>query len=177
MKKNLNVGAALLLSASIALFACSKENSGDGTSTLHVRLTDAPAVYDSVNIDIREVRVNLSEDTSANNTGWVNMTTNAGRYNLLSLQNGVDTLLATTTLPSQTVKQIRLILGTDSYVVVGGIKFPLITPSGAESGLKIKLNKKLDATLESVLIDFDAALSIHETGNGSYILRPVLKIK
>jgi Domain of unknown function (DUF4382) len=55
--------------------------------------------------------------------------------------------------------------------------YPLTIPSGSESGLKIKLSKKLNAQLDSVVIDFDAALSILKTGVGDYKLKPVLKIK
>jgi hypothetical protein len=52
-----------------------------------------------------------------------------------------------------------------------------VIPSGSESGLKIKINKKLEAAVETLIIDFDAALSIHEEGTGDYKLKPVLKIK
>jgi Domain of unknown function (DUF4382) len=57
------------------------------------------------------------------------------------------------------------------------VVYPLTIPSGSESGLKIKVNKKLSATLETIIIDFDAALSIFQTGAGVFKLKPVLKIK
>lgn len=161
----------VLLTGTLTFFSCKKDNSS-GTSNLQVRLTDAPAAYDKVNIDIREVRVNFRDDS----TGWVTLKTNAGIYNLLGLQNGVDTLLATGTVQSDIVKEIRLILGPNNTIVVGGVTFPLTIPSGEESGLKIKVGKKLNATLETLIIDFDAALSIKLEGGG-YKLRPVLKIK
>jgi hypothetical protein len=165
------------LGLSIIFFACSKEknNGGSGTTTMRVNLTDAPAAYDSVNVDIEQVRVLFRGQDSS--TGWMDLNTNAGIYNLLGLQNGVDTLLAAGTVPVDTLKEIRLVLGTDNSIVVGGINYPLTIPSGSESGLKIKVNKKLNANLDSLLIDFDAALSIHQTGNGTYILRPVLRIQ
>ncbi|MDQ6755898.1 MAG: DUF4382 domain-containing protein, partial [Bacteroidota bacterium] len=145
---------SLLLFASVFLFmSCKKDN--NGSSTLQVRLTDAPAAYDKVNVDIREVRVNFANDS----TGWISLATNAKVYNLLGLQNGVDTLLATGTVQTGTVQEIRLILGSNNTVVVGGVSYPLTIPSGSESGLKIKVNKKLNATLESLIVDFDAALS------------------
>lgn len=161
----------LLLAGTITFFSCSKDNSS-GTSNLQVRLTDAPAAYDEVNVDIKEVRVNFRDDS----TGWVSLNTNAAVYNLLGLQNGVDTLLATGTVQAGTVKEIRLILGSNNTVVVGGVSFPLTIPSGSESGLKIKVSKKLNATLETLVIDFDAALSIN-LEPGGYKLRPVLRIK
>ncbi|MBK6635274.1 MAG: DUF4382 domain-containing protein [Chitinophagaceae bacterium] len=58
-----------------------------------------------------------------------------------------------------------------------GIVYPLTIPSGSESGLKIKISRTLQATLETIIIDFDAALSVKKEGTGDYKLRPVLKIR
>ena len=162
----------LVLSLSVAgLFAaCNKENDN---STLQVMLTDNPALYQEVNIDLVGVSVKLSKDT----TKWVELQPVAGVYNLLGLQNGVDTLIGTLILPTSVVKEIRLVLGPNNTIKDNGIVYPLRIPSGAESGLKIKINKKLEATLETLIIDFDAALSIRQDGPGNYKLLPVLKIK
>ena len=161
----------LLFAGIISFISCKKENN-NGSTNLQVKLTDAPAAYDKVNVDIREVRVNFADDS----TGWVSLNTIAKVYNLLGLQNGVDTLLATGTVQTGTVREIRLILGTNNTIVVGGISYPLTIPSGSESGLKIKVDKKLNATLDSLVVDFDAALSI-KLEPGGYKLRPVLRIK
>ena len=171
MKTKLLITGLFLLSGIITFISCSKENNS-GTSNLQVRLTDAPAAYDQVNVDIKEVRVNFRDDS----TGWISLKTNAGVYNLLKLQNGVDTLLASGSVQSGTVKEIRLILSSNNTIVVGGVTFPLTIPSGSESGLKIKVGKNLDAALETLIVDFDAALSI-KSESGGYKLRPVLKIK
>ena len=141
-----------------------------------MRLTDAPTVYEEVNVDIREVRVKFSDDTLSN-SGWVTLTTYPGLYNLLAYQNGVDTLLGTGIFPTQVVKEIRFVLGPNNTIKDAGVVYPLTIPSGSESGLKIKINKKLNATLETIIIDFDAALSVTKEGPGDYKLRPVLRIK
>lgn len=169
------VGAAFILSAiTLGIHACSKSN--DEQTTLQVRLTDNPTGLREVNVDIRQVRVKFSDD-SLGNDGWLDMATHARVYNLLGLQNGVDTLLATGTFPSNMVKEIRLVLGPNNTVKdTLNMVHPLTIPSGAESGLKIKVNKRLGANLQTLLIDFDAALSIKKESNG-YKLRPVLKIK
>jgi hypothetical protein len=163
--------AILLLATITSIFSCSKDNTS-GTSNLNVRLTDAPASYDKVNVDIREVKVNFRDDS----TGWVSLNTNANVYNLLGLQNGVDTLLASGSVQTGIVKEIRLILGSNNTVVVGGVSYPLTIPSGSESGLKIKVAKNINSTLENIVVDFDADLSIKSEGGG-YKLRPVLRIK
>jgi Domain of unknown function (DUF4382) len=174
MKKYVLAAMLMMGSVSIVLIACSKDKTDNGNTTLKVRLTDNPVAAEEVNVDIEQVRVKFGEDSV---NGWMNLDTYAGIYNLLDLQNGVDTLLASGTLPTAVVKEIRFVLGTDNSIKVSGIVFPLTIPSGAESGLKIKVNKQLNGTLDSLLIDFDAALSIHQTGAGVYQLKPVLKIK
>ena len=174
MKKLLCTSLASLVIIGFALTACKKNN--ESSSRLMVRLTDAPVNFQEVNVDIQQVRVKFSDDTASAN-GWVDLATKAGIYNLLGFQNGVDTLLASGTFPLQIVKEIRFILGPNNTIKDNNIVYPLTIPSGSESGLKIKVNKSLQADLTSLIIDFDAALSVTKEGPGDYKLRPVLKIK
>jgi len=176
MKKNIMILAAMACITTLAIYSCSKDNNdAGGNSTLHVRLTDAPTAYEEVNVDIREVKVKFSDDSL--NTGWVTLNTFPGIYRLLDLQNGVDTLLATGAFPFQTIKEIRFVLGPNNTIKDAGVVYPLTVPSGAESGLKLKISKDLNETLETIIIDFDAALSVTKIGTGDYKLRPVLRIK
>ncbi|MDO9373532.1 MAG: DUF4382 domain-containing protein [Bacteroidota bacterium] len=165
--------------SSLLLAACSKENE---KSTLHLRLTDAPLSVEEVNVEILEVRVNMtgptpSDSPEESSNGWIKMETNKGIYNLLELQNGIDTLIGSALLPTGTVHEIRFVLGSQNTIKENGVVYPLVIPSGSSSGLKIKVDKKLKADLETLLIDFDAALSIKKEGTGDYKLRPVLKVK
>lgn len=172
--KKIKFTVSLLIAVFILLFnACKKDA---GKSTLQIRLTDVPTALQEVNVDIKEVRIKFSDDSSSSN-GWQILATNAKVYNLLALQNGIDTVLATGTFPTDVVKEIRLILGDNNTVKDNGVIYPLTIPSGSESGLKIKVNKKLSAPIETLIIDFDAALSVKQEGTGNYKLRPVLKLK
>lgn len=164
--KNLFTIAVLTV---ISVSACRKESS---STTLRIRMTDAPTTLDEVNIDLKEVNVKFASDTSS----WIYLDTKAGIYNLLSLQNGIDTLIASGTYPTGNVKEMRLVLGDQNTVVENGQSYPLTIPSGASSGLKIKVNKDLQKGLDSLLIDFDAALSIRKEEDG-FKLRPVVKLK
>jgi hypothetical protein len=170
MKTRIHLFALVAISL-IFIISCKKESGGH--STLNVRLTDAPADYQEVNIDLEKIYVKLSGDSAS----WVELNSIPGVYNLLGLQNGVDTLIGNEVLPTEVVKEIRLVLGSENTIKVSGSVYPLVIPSGAESGLKIKVNKKLNAPIETLIIDFDAALSVHEEGIGNYKLRPVLKVK
>jgi hypothetical protein len=153
----------------MVFIACKKESR---TSTLHVKLTDAPAAWDEVNIDLKEVKVNFNNDTA----GWVSLQTKDTIYNLLGLQNGLDTLIAQGTFPTNTVNEVRLVLGDNNTIKANGQVYPLTIPSGSTSGLKIKVNKKLNATLETIVLDFDAGASVTEEQDG-YKLRPVITVK
>jgi hypothetical protein len=173
MKKLILPFLFIVTVTAMAVIACSKDSSEKGT-TVKIWLTDNPVAAEEVNVDIEQVRVKFREDSLH---GWKELDTHAGIYNLLGLQNGVDTLLAAGVIPTDVVKEIRLVLGNDNSIKINGMVYPLTIPSGSESGLKIKVNKQLNGTLDSLLIDFDAALSIHQVGNGAYHLKPVLKIK
>ena len=167
---------SLLITAMISaalIVGCKKEES-NGTTDLRIRMTDAPFNASEVNVDIRQVRVNFGNDSAS---GWIDLDTHAGVYNLLDLSNGIDTLIAHDTVQTGTLRQIRFVLGDENDITINGVNYPLTIPSGSESGLKINFNKRLNAGLDSLLIDFDAALSIIQTGNGEYKLKPVLKIK
>ena len=164
-----SISLILIVSTGILLFACKKDAA---YSTLQIRMTDAPAALEEVNIDLIQVNVKFATDTTA----WVALQTTPGIYNLLGLQNGVDTLIAQGTFPSNVVKEIRFVLGDSNSIKLDGQTYHLTIPSGSESGLKIKVDKKLQANLETLLIDFDAALSVKQETDG-YKLSPVLRVK
>lgn len=152
----------------IILFSCNK--SDDKFSTLSIRLTDAPAAYDSVLVEILGVEVH----TDVN--GWEVLPTNQGIYNLLELQNNVDTVLVNSQqLPSGLISQVRLILGQNNRVVDSGISYPLSISSQDESGLKLNIHRVLQPNTPYLLVmDFDASQSILVTGNNTYKLKPVV---
>jgi hypothetical protein len=141
---------------------------------IEVRLTDAPGDYEEVNIDIQDVQFNL---TSSASSGWESIDLKAkGVYNLLDLTNGLDTLLGTYELPAGTISQIRLVLGTNNTVKVGGNTYDLFTPSAQQSGLKLNLQQTLqEGVTYKILLDFDAGKSVVARGNNTYLLKPVVR--
>lgn len=165
----------IFLALSAVLFAvtsCQNEGSSDGNATLKVHLTDAPAKYDKVEVDIQKLELGKSDSE------WktLNMA-KSGIYNLLDLNNGVDVLLGETVLPAGTVTQMRLILGSENYVTVDGVRYPLATPSAQQSGIKLNWMETLqpDGAYE-IWLDFDADKSVVKQGNGNYLLKPVIRI-
>ncbi|WP_310378150.1 DUF4382 domain-containing protein [Flavobacterium sp.] len=153
----------------ITLNSCNSD-SASKNYPYNVRMTDAPGPYDAVNIDLQTVEV------TGTNEETVTLNTTAGIYNLLDFSNGLSTLIATSTLTDSNVGQIRLVLGSNNTVVVGGVSYPLSTPSAEQSGLKLLVNQTLQADIQNeILIDFDANSSVIQTGNGTYKLKPVLR--
>ena len=161
---------SIFLIAGIAIMLFSSCNNQESTTSFVVRLTDSPGDYEIVNIDIQAVEVH------SDNGGWMTLETNVDVYDLLTLTNGVEIVIANDDLPAGRVSQLRLILGDNNSVVVDGETFPLTIPSGSESGLKLQIHEDLtEGITYSVLLDFDAAKSIIATGSGKYILKPVIR--
>jgi hypothetical protein len=147
-------------------------------SRLTVYLTDAPADYEAVNIEVVGVQVKASTDPGEG--GWTTMPMPVSPviYNLLEFTNGMETLLSTFELPAGKVSQLRLILGENNSIVVNGVAsdLPLEVPSGQESGLKFNIHADLIAGVEYRLwIDFDCLRSVVVNGAGDYILKPVIR--
>lgn len=175
MKKYLFFSAMLLLTTAF-FSSCSDTNDmGNGTARLEVRLTDDPGDYEAVNIDIVDIQINVTDDDKS---GWQSLpNVQKGIYNLLDLVNDNDTLLVNADIPAGRVQQIRLILGPNNTLTLnGGAVEPLQTPSAQQSGLKLNIHQSVSAgILYTLVMDFDAARSIVTTGNGKYILKPVIR--
>ena len=133
------------------------------------------STYDSILIDIQSISIHTSTD-SAETSGWFELETNGGIYDLLDYDSGNDTLIAfDSVLQVQTISQIRLILGDSNTIVDDGVTYDLETPSAQTSGLKIQVHAELEADKSyKILLDFDADNSINKTGNGKYKLKPVI---
>ncbi len=164
-----------VLAGIVTFSACKKEDDSgqDRTTAVHIRLTDDPCDCQQVNIDIKEIQIKTSEDTSQ----WIPLSTNGGIYDLLQYQNDVDTLIATGMVPADVVlKEVRFILGDSNTVMVDSVMHDLQTPSAQSSGLKIKIEKSLGLTVNTFVLDFDAAESVKDQ-NGKYKLEPVIRLK
>ncbi|MNU30912.1 hypothetical protein D3C71_194230 [compost metagenome] len=165
--KKITVLVMLVLSV-LGIYSCSKDK--DGQAKVRVMLTDAPGIYDAVYVDIQRIEFNVNNEWHTLNPVV------PGVYNLMELSNGIDTLMGDILLPAGQIGQIRLILGSQNSVVVGGVSHPLNTPSGQQSGLKLNLHTTLEAgTSYTIWLDFDAGKSIVATGSGNYNLKPVIR--
>jgi hypothetical protein len=168
MKKLILFATAL----SLTFFACKKDSRTSAGSTAHmtVKLTDAPGAFDAVILSIKSVVI-------VTDAGEHTLNVNGGPIDILRFRQGKDTVLADQDIPAGTIQQVRLVLNdSGNRVVVGGVSFDLTTPSGQTSGVKLNVHDNLTAGIAYTMrLDFDAAQSIVLTGNGKYILKPVIR--
>ena len=193
---------SLMLFFSVIIFtACKKDVSSStspaGTQKLSVYLTDDPAVYDSVFIDVKYVEVKLDtseahkdddhfgdndhdKDNDHNDKDtfgkWDTLAITSGIYNVSKLRNGVDTLLGTADIKG-TIRKIRITLGNNNSLIFAGVRYPLNLLPGLNNYLYVKINKKHQhetAGQVALWIDFDISRSI-VFANGMYYLKPVLR--
>ncbi|SMC94469.1 DUF4382 domain-containing protein [Pedobacter africanus] len=170
-------GFALFFTGLIFLTGCKENNNNtaEGNTKVEIRMTDAPGNFEKINLSVKEI-VLLSDGKP------YRFSASADIFNILDFRIGSskpDILVASGEMPSGEVTEIRLVLNeTGNTIVVNGVSQALTTPSGQSSGWKVKL--KANPSLEpgvtySLLLDFDAAKSIVSTGNGKYLLKPVVR--
>lgn len=189
MKKlvtNFGLKPALFLAVlGLGFTSCSDDNDddaiiGEDNARLTVRMTDAPGDYEEVNVDVQDVQIKIDAESEEDEDGWESLDgVETGIYNLLELTGGITQLLADSEVPAGHLSEIRLVLGDDNSVLLrdGDELEPLSTPSAQQSGLKLNVGEELEAGEEYVyLLDFDVEESIVTTGNGGYILKPVIRL-
>jgi len=161
---------------------------GGGTDgTLTINLTDTPfGDAQAVLVTFNEVQVHRS------GSGWVTLPfagSASSRTCDLKKLVGAQNVLGTGQLPSGHYTMIRLVVSgstlyfnkpssgsacSSSISPPSGQNAPLEIPSG-----EIKLNREFDigtGGLTTILLDFDGDRSIRETGNGRYMMNPVISV-
>jgi len=160
-----------LLVAVTGFYSCN-DNSSQSTR-LNVKLVDKPADYAEVNVEVIGISINYGGENDE--SGWQELETSGGIYNLLELTAGNEVLLVSNEIPSGSISQIRLLLGENNSVIEKeGDSYPLVTPSGQSSGVKINLNQNFESGIDyTIILDFDAARSVLNNPQ-KYILKPVI---
>lgn len=187
MKHVIALAAVAALAAGGA--ACSDSPSSPTLSggNFNLRLRDSPFTdAKAVLVTFSSVRAHRSD------TDWTQVPF-AGNETLRTcdlkkLETSED-LLGTAALPAGHYTQVRLVVQSATLYFdnasSGGACAPTITaPAGANAPLdipsgEVKLVRDFDVTSSStmtMLLDFDGNGSIHQTGNGRYMMSPVLTV-
>ena len=135
-------------------------------------ITDAAAdmgAVTSVKIKVDSVKVHSETE------GWVDVTTTPQEYDLLKLKaEGTQALLADAELKDGEYNQLRLDI-SNVVVVDDKGEHEAKLPSG-----ELKINGELTVksnTTSTAVFDFILDESLHITGNGQYILAPVIQLE
>ncbi|WP_343674347.1 DUF4382 domain-containing protein [Chitinophaga sp.] len=110
---------------------------------------------------------------------WDSLALSPGVYDVLTLRNGADTLLSEGVVPVGKVRRIQINLGDNSYVVKDSVQYPLKALNG-QVKLVVSIRPEEWEEYQSgnyrLWLDFDVDRSIVQTGNGKFILRPVIHV-
>jgi len=182
-------------------YSCKKDSTGrdripNGMNKLSVYLADNPGDYQQVLIDIQRIEVKVDTCSANDNDDhdfpgcddhhdsishhcqvWDTLAINAGVYDLLTLRNGVDALLASGFLLNGKIERIKLTLGDNNSVVVDSVSYPLHLFNNWHAVYVNIRREHLDSLSSNNLqlyLDFDLHRSIFHF-NGQYWLSPVLK--
>ncbi len=175
-----------------------------GQQHVSLYLTDGPGFFDKVLIDIRSVKVlvdtcsksngNDDDDKDEHGNGhhdgdddhdkadscviWQTLAITPGVYDLLSLRNGADTLLANGLIPKGKIKKIQLTLGPNNSLVKDSVTYPLKLFPGMQSTITIKVKggdwDEYATDRFRLWLDFDATRSVIKVRDGVFYLRPVI---
>ncbi len=201
MKTKFNLLAMLVLIAMVSIVACQKEvsnteNIPPGKTKISVFLTDGPTDYQKVLIDIRAIEIKIDtcrrhddddhdgpgcdddhDNLSSSCEYWQSLPIRPGVYDLLTLRNGLDTLLASGFVYSGKIERIKLTLGDNNSVLVDSVSHPLRLQNG-QHFVYVNIHKEhLDSVSSNnfnLYLDFDLTRSI-KYRNSEYWLKPVLK--
>ena len=184
-----------VLALAMILVTCGND---EGRGILALSLTDNDTeAYQAVYVTIVDVQVHSMGESADSESGWMSLPDFEGprTINLLELRDGLLTGLGSIELASGDYTQIRLLLGTEpddssnilcnehpfaNYVIdLDDSARELKVPSGEQTGIKVICSGmcvvSADETTELVL-DFDAAESVVEKGNGEVSLKPTIKL-
>lgn len=115
------------------------------------------------------------EDSCVN---WQSLDIKPGVYDLLTLRNGTDTLLANGVIPKGKIKFIKIELGTNNSLVKDSVKYPLKLFPGISSTIIVKVRggdwDEYTPDRFRLWLDFDVARSVIRVRDGEFYLKPVI---
>jgi len=181
--------ALLAFGVMFGTLACSDSPSSPSgnSATFNLRLTDSPFS------DARAVLVTFSEVTAhRSESDWTTLPFAGGAISRtcdLKKLEGAEDALGTGPLPAGTYTQVRLVVQSAKVYFDNPSSGPacaatIAAPAGTMVDLRIpsgevKLNRGFTLAADkptTMVIDFDGDKSIHQTGNGTYMMSPVIGI-
>ncbi|SHM71497.1 protein of unknown function [Chitinophaga jiangningensis] len=199
--------AVIITGAAVLISACNKDNSVSdqpvpaNKQKVSLYLSDDPGYFDQVLLDIRKVEVLVDTCGKIDNGNWNDrdrcgwddvfgrrndscqvwdsLGIKAGVYDLLTLRNGTDTLLAGGTVSKGTIERIRITIGSNNSLVKNGVSYPVKSLTG-QSKIVVRVRHtewdQLSADNLRLWLDFDVQRSIIKTRDGKFFLTPYINV-
>jgi len=171
-------GVSVVTLCLLAGLGCSKSGSGTGADyvgQINIKLIDAPATYDQIDVVVQRVEVHRKQFSAEN--GWTVVNDQTSTYELLHLRNGVSDTLVFANAPIGDYDQINVHFGF-SFVVVDGVRRDLLLPADLANGYIINFPFTIDQDLQYQLtFDFNALKSVTQTSPTQYTLQPVIRVR
>ena len=185
----MKIPACFVATFGLALVACGGSSSDiSGTGIFKLAITDAPVDNaDAVVVSVSEVHLLGNDDNDAESFVF----DAPQMIDLLALQGGLSEVLVDgASVGAGAYSGVRLVVDTPppscnnltapfaSYITIDGTDYPLVVPSGAQSGLKINSAVVVEPDSQAAYtIDFDLRKSVAQRGaTGCYNLRPTLRL-
>lgn len=181
--------SAIVAVLALSTIACSDSPSSPSLSggNFNLRLRDTPFTdAKAVLVTFSSVRAHRS-DSDWTVVPFINAATSR-TCDLKKLETSED-ILGSAALPTGHYTQVRLVVQSstlffDNASTGSACASSIAPPAGASAALdipsgEVKLNREFDVSASStmtMLIDFDGNGSIHLTGNGRYMMSPVITI-
>lgn len=169
------LGVALL---SVLFMGCDNAAS-ENRSLVNILLVDAPGDFEQVWIEVLGVEILPSGSRgSAENASWVSIPYQAASnlVRISDLVNEERLLIGRTEIQSGMVSKVKLLLGSELYLIQDETRIDLNTNSDFENQLEIDINvNALSGNSYDIILDFDLARSVVRTDNGNYQLDPRIR--
>jgi hypothetical protein len=182
---------AVTAMATVGAFACGSSSTSPSNAPrmLNVMITDSPfSDAKALLVTFSEVNVHRADEDE----GWKNLpfadSASSRTCDLKKLESDED-ILGTGALQPGRYTQVRLVVSSatiyfdnpstgdpcaPSIAAPAGRQEELVIPSG-----EVKLNREFevkDTAATTMLLDFDGDKSVRETGNGRFMMSPVIEI-
>jgi len=167
----------VILAGLVLLSGCVHE---ENTGTLILQITDKTSDLNITQalVTISNIEVHLSaggtSENETNNTsaGWYTVVETPQTFDLIEIKDAKE-FLGSANLTAGWYTQIRLHVDK-ALVTIDGVKYNLTIPSKTVKLIKPFQIKNNQTT--TLILDFDAQKSIHETGNNKFIMQPTITI-
>jgi len=179
----MRVFQTLVLAVTLILAACSHEQSyvpGEIEVIASTSVNSTPAIVsldslgqrtlNSILLKVEEVQIHKDS------AGWKTIAEPHQVFDFLQLTDTITFVLADTLVEPGYYSQLRLIVAETNEVVIDGVSYPLVVPSGTQTGVKLNLDVAINGgETARIYLEFDEETAVIENANGFY-LRPSFRL-